>query len=106
VTFGCARRRSSTTPWKAERRYPADLASGRVPSLRAVVRDLGFGQPEVREGRQHFTSKPRRRRGIKHDDVNIAYTIGAAAFAPRLETGAVPGQRLSTLSACTPLSGI
>ena len=41
---------------KAERRYAADLADGRVPSLRAVMRDLGLGQPKAREVRAHLAS--------------------------------------------------
>ena len=39
---------------KAERRYAADLADGRVPSLRAVMRDLGLGQPKAREVQAHL----------------------------------------------------
>jgi hypothetical protein len=41
---------------KAERRYAADLAGGHVPSLRAVMRDLGLGQPKAREVRAYLAS--------------------------------------------------
>ena len=36
---------------KAERKYAADLAEGRLPSLRAVMRDIGVGQDKAREVR-------------------------------------------------------
>jgi hypothetical protein len=41
---------------KAERKYAADLAEGRVPSLRAVMRDIGVGQDRAREVRAHLAS--------------------------------------------------
>ena len=41
---------------KAERKYAADLAEGRVPSLRAVMRDIGVGQDKAREVRAHLAS--------------------------------------------------
>jgi hypothetical protein len=41
---------------KAERKYAADLADGRVPSLRAVMRDIGVGQDKARELRAHLAS--------------------------------------------------
>ena len=41
---------------KAERKYAADLADGRVPSLRAVMRDIGVGQDKAREVRAHLAS--------------------------------------------------
>jgi hypothetical protein len=41
---------------KAERKYAADLAEGRLPSLRAVMRDIGVGQDKAREVRAHLTS--------------------------------------------------
>ena len=39
---------------KAERKYAADLAEGRLPSLRAVMRDIGVGQDKAREVRAHL----------------------------------------------------
>jgi hypothetical protein len=42
---------------KAERKYAADLAEGRLPSLRAVMRDIGVGQDKAREVREHLASK-------------------------------------------------
>ena len=50
-----ARRRPVDHARKAERRYAADLADGQVPSLRAVMRDLGLGQPKA-EVRDHLAS--------------------------------------------------
>ena len=54
---GAARRR------RGERAHPERLsevrgrpADGRVPSLRAVMRDLGLGQPKAREIRAHLAS--------------------------------------------------
>lgn len=41
---------------KAERKYAADLAEGRLPSLRAVMRDIGVGQNKAREVRAHLAS--------------------------------------------------
>ena len=41
---------------KAERKYAADLAEGRLPSLRAVMRDIGVGQDKAREVRAHLAS--------------------------------------------------
>jgi hypothetical protein len=41
---------------KAERKYAADLAAGRLPSLRAVMRDIGVGQGRAREVRQHLAT--------------------------------------------------
>jgi len=41
---------------KAERKYAADLAEGRLPSLRAVMRDIGVGQDKARELRAHLAS--------------------------------------------------
>jgi hypothetical protein len=41
---------------KAERKYAADLARGRLPSLRAVMRDLSLGQDKAREVRAHLAS--------------------------------------------------
>jgi Protein of unknown function (DUF2637) len=41
---------------KAERRYAAELAEGRVPSLRAVMRDIGVGQDKARDVRAHLAS--------------------------------------------------
>jgi len=41
---------------KAERKYAADLADGRLPSLRAVMRDIGVGQDKAREVRAHLAS--------------------------------------------------
>ena len=42
---------------KAERKYAADLAEGKLPSLRAVMRDLGIGQPTARRVLAHLTAK-------------------------------------------------
>jgi hypothetical protein len=39
-----------------ERKYAADLAEGRLPSLRAVMRDIGVGQNKAREVRAHLAS--------------------------------------------------
>ena len=53
-----ARRRAvNTHARKAERKYAADLAEGRLPSLRAVMRDLGIGQPTARSVLAHLTAK-------------------------------------------------
>jgi hypothetical protein len=52
-----ARRRPVDHARKAERSYAADLADGRVPSLRTVMRDLRFGQPEAREVRKFARAK-------------------------------------------------
>ena len=41
---------------KAERKYAADLAEGRLPSLRAVMRDIGVGQDKAREVRAHLAT--------------------------------------------------
>ena len=41
---------------KAERKYAAVLAEGRLPSLRSVMRDLGVGQDKAREVRTHLSS--------------------------------------------------
>ncbi len=41
---------------KAERKYAADLAEGRLPSLRAVMRDIGVGQDKAREVRAHLAA--------------------------------------------------
>ena len=41
---------------KAERKYAADLADGQVPSLRAVMRDIGVGQAEGPGGPAHLAS--------------------------------------------------
>jgi hypothetical protein len=51
-----ARRRPVNAHARAERRYAADLADGQVPSLRALMRDLGLGQPKAREVRAHLAS--------------------------------------------------
>jgi hypothetical protein len=51
-----ARRQPVDHAQKAERRYAADVADGRVPSLRALVRDLGLGQPKAREVRAYLAS--------------------------------------------------
>jgi hypothetical protein len=51
-----ARRRPVDHARKAERRYAADVADGRVPSLRAVMRDLGVGQDKGREVLTHLAS--------------------------------------------------
>ena len=51
-----ARRRPVEHARRAERRYAADLADGQVPSLRALMRDLGLGQPKAREVRAHLAS--------------------------------------------------
>ena len=51
-----ARRRPLDRTRRAERRYAADLADGQVPSLRALMRDLGLGQPKAREVRAHLVS--------------------------------------------------
>ncbi len=44
---------------KAERKYAAYLADCRVPSLRAVMRDIGVGQDKAREVRSHLASLAR-----------------------------------------------
>ena len=41
---------------KAERKYAAHLAEGRLRSLRSVMRDLGVGQDKAREVRTHLSS--------------------------------------------------
>jgi hypothetical protein len=41
---------------KAERKYATDLAEGRMPSLRAVMRDIGVGQDKAREVRAHLAT--------------------------------------------------
>jgi hypothetical protein len=51
-----ARRRPVDHTQKAERKYASDLADGRVPSLRAVMRDIGVGQDRARE----VLAQPRR----------------------------------------------
>ena len=57
VTPGRARRRPvNGHARKAERKYAADLAEGRLPSLRAVMRDIGVGQDKAREVRAHLAS--------------------------------------------------
>jgi len=61
VAAGTVARRARRRPGnaharKAERKYAADLADGRVPSLRAVMRDLSLGQPKAREVRAHLAS--------------------------------------------------
>ncbi len=48
---------------KAERKYAAHLAEGRLPSLRSVMRDLGVGQDKAREVRQHLAGPRHSRRG-------------------------------------------
>ena len=54
---GRARRRPvNAHARKAERKYAADLAAGRLPSLRAVMRDIGVGQDKAREVRAHLAS--------------------------------------------------
>ena len=56
VAPGRARRRPVDHTRKAERRYAADLADGHVPSLRAVMRDIGVGQDKAREVRAHLAT--------------------------------------------------
>ena len=51
-----ARRRPVDHARRAERRYAVDLADGQVPSLRALMRDLGLGQPKARDLRAHLAS--------------------------------------------------
>jgi hypothetical protein len=51
-----ARRRPVDHAQKAERKYAADLADGQVPSLRAVMRDIGVGQDKAREVRAHLAT--------------------------------------------------
>ncbi len=51
-----ARRRPVDHARKAERKYAADLAEGRLPSLRSVMRDLSLGQDKAREVRAHLAS--------------------------------------------------
>jgi hypothetical protein len=41
---------------KAERKYATDLAEGRMPSLRSVMRDIGVGQDKAREVRAHLAT--------------------------------------------------
>jgi hypothetical protein len=41
---------------KAERRYAGHIAAGSLPSLRAVMRDLGVGQDKARQIRQHLAT--------------------------------------------------
>jgi hypothetical protein len=51
-----ARRRPLDHARKAERKYADDLAEGRLPSLRAVMRDIGVGQDKAREVRAHLVT--------------------------------------------------
>ena len=61
-----ARRRPLDHARKAERRYAADLADGQLPSLRAVMRDIGVGQDKgARSASISLTS--RRPAGRCHD---------------------------------------
>lgn len=48
--------RRHTPQQRAERKYAAHVAAGQVPSLRALMRDLGVGQDRAREVRQHLAS--------------------------------------------------
>ena len=56
VAPGRARRRPVSHAKRAERKYAADLADGRVPSLRSVMADLHIGQDKAREVRAHLAS--------------------------------------------------
>jgi hypothetical protein len=51
-----AQRRPVDHARKAERKYAADLAEGRLPSLRSVMRDIGIGQGKAREVQAHLAS--------------------------------------------------
>jgi hypothetical protein len=51
---------------KAERRYAADLAAGRLPSLRAVMRDIGLGQDKAGEVRAHLASLATANGDVRH----------------------------------------
>ena len=50
------RRRAVDPTRKAERRYAAHIADGRVPGLRMIMRDLGIGQPKAREVRAYLAT--------------------------------------------------
>jgi hypothetical protein len=51
---------------KAERKYAADLADGRVPSLRAVMRDIGVGQDKGREVLAHLATVATANGTVRH----------------------------------------
>ena len=61
------RRPASGHARKAERKYAADLAEGRLPSLRAVMRDIGLGQDKAREVRAHLASLATASGTVSHD---------------------------------------
>ena len=54
VSGARVRHRPGSHTRKAERKYAADLAAGRLPSLRAIMRDIGLGQDRAREVRAHL----------------------------------------------------
>jgi hypothetical protein len=50
------RTRTHTPQQRAERVYAAHIADGQVPSLRAIMRDIGVGQDRAREISQHLAT--------------------------------------------------
>ena len=107
VTPGRARRRPVNTHARnAEREYAADLAEGRLPSLRAVMRDVGVGQDKAREVR-HTSRHSRRPTGRRHGEPHrprYRAAISTDVILAGLCMPGAPGAPPATAPAANPLS--